>query len=122
MFQNAVEMSETLVELKRENFFSKRRVEDMQTPTVRNSLHSPQSETHAAPRKGRYGRYMEEREEQERLALAQAAATRKKIDEAVFDMSAIFDKLNKLNGVLKNYYDADDPADGDAGDQETIVE
>lgn len=115
--RDASEMKETIEGLQRGIFFSKRRIEDMHTPTFKNALDSPQSATRPALRKGRYARYIEEREEQERLAIAQATATNNKINKAVCDMSAIFDRLNKINGVLMDYYDAGDAVNDDAEGQ-----
>lgn len=91
--------------LERENFFLKRHVEDVLASAIVDPS-PPSGPTRPRlnrSRKGQYRRYFEEREELERIEIVKGICTSKKIDDDIFNTTAMMEKLNKVSGVLHGY-------------------
>jgi hypothetical protein len=56
-------------------------------------------------RRGKYQRYFEEREELERIEIAKGISTSQKIDDEVFNMTTMMEKLGSISNVLHEYLD-----------------
>lgn len=108
-FMSAYVMNTTILNLQKDNFFIKRHLEDVQTSAAGNPppVLPPAKPRMRCSRKGQYQRYFEEREELERIGIAKDISTGQKIDDEIFNMTAMIDRLGNIGNVLHEYLDED---------------
>jgi hypothetical protein len=108
---DAFAVDATRTNLQRENFFMKRRLEDIRalnSNILRAPSHTPQECRQGRPKESQYKRYFAEREEWERIAIARNTTTSQKIDDEVQSILNTIEGLSQINQLLRAHLNSED--------------